>query len=259
MNTETAGKEDFWSLLRDLIFNVPHPVLTAVECFVALLVLATLVAAAWRTWTGDRIELGPVKLERSGAVHELRAAVEAISNDDKLKANVLWMFRDRLNEANAILRDGVTRASARGWCGGVLTDVATALSRGGYDRHRASLWIRAGGFLQMFNGNGFRQEALDEATLPLASIAGNVFRTAISYNSRDVGADAAFFPKPRSGRPYRSLLAVPVNARPGRTIATLCIDAEAQGYFDGDDEFFAGCFADLIALLVAQVVDGEDA
>jgi len=35
----------------------------------------------------------------------------------------------------------------------------------------------------------------------------------------------------------------------------LCIAAEARGYFDSDHEFFAGCFADLIALLVAQVVN----
>ncbi len=254
----TATEQDFWTLLHDLLFNVPHPILVVLAYATALLVVVALVGCAWRIWTGDRFEFGPLKLERSETAGHLQTALDEISNDDKLKANVLWIFRDRLNGANRIIRDGLERAPVRAWCGEVLTDVVTALSRGGHDRHRASLWVRGPAGLRMYNGNGFRQEAIDNATLPLDSIAGNVFRTGITYNSSDIDSDHAFYPKPRSGRPYQSLLAVPVKAPAGETIATLCIDAEAHGYFDGDDEFFASCFADLIALLLAQILTGVE-
>jgi hypothetical protein len=110
----------------------------------------------------------------------------------------------------------------------------------------------------MYDGLGFRQEAVDNARLPLTSIAGSVLQTGAAYTSLDVDGDKSFFPKPRSGQDYKSLLAVPVKTPWGKPIATLCVDAEAQGYFDSDHEFFAGCFADLIALLVAQVVTGDE-
>jgi GAF domain-containing protein len=254
MTPATPKEEDFWTLLHDLLFGVPTSVLAVVEYAIAFLVVFALVGCVVRIWKGDRFELGPLKLERAAAVQGLQDALEGLSNDDKLKANVLWIFRDRLNEASRILRDGVGDASVRVWCGNVLTDVATALSRGGYDRHRTSLWIRSGERLRMFNGVGFRQSAVDDATLPLTSIAGSVFQSGSAYRSSDVDADRAFHPKPRSGRPYQSLLSVPVRTPGGKTIAALCVDAESRGYFDADDEFFAGCFADLIGLLLAQVL-----
>jgi hypothetical protein len=253
VNTPTALQpQDFWTILHDLIFGVPPWLLAAIEYVVALFVLLAVVGSAVRIWKGDRIELGPLKLQRPEVVDGLERALEGVSNDDKLKYNVLWMFRDRLNEANRIVSDGLTERRVHAWTGGVLTDVASALSRGGYDRHRTSLWIRDGDHLKIFNGVGFRDEALALATLPLESIAGSVMRTGKTYNSADINADQSFFPKPRSGRPFQSLLAVPVKSPAGKTLAALCIDAESQGYFDSDDEFFATCFADLMSLLMSQ-------
>ncbi len=254
MNVAPLQKQDFWLFLHDLIFNIPAPVLSVVEYAVALLVVVGFIGCAARIWRGDRFEFGPVRIERAKIVDDLQTALRDMSRDDKLKGNVLWLVRDRLNEAKRIVRDGVDDGAVKSWCGEVLVDVATAMSRGGHDRHRASLWICGAGGLRMYNGNGFRQEAVERATLPLESIAGNVFVTGTSYNSIAVDADRAFFPKPRSGRAYQSLLSVPVKACSGKTIAILCVDAEARGYFDRDDEFFAGCFADLIALLVAQII-----
>ncbi|MBD5635887.1 MAG: GAF domain-containing protein [Candidatus Eremiobacteraeota bacterium] len=257
--TTTPPRQDAWSLLHDLIFSVPHAVLTALACATAVVLLAALVLGLIRIWRGDRVELGPFKIERPDMVESLQGALEGLSKDDKLKANVLWMFRDRLSEANRIVGCGIEREPVREWCAGILTDALTALSDGGHDRHRASLWVRAGDGMCMYSGLGFRQEALDRATLPLHSIAGNVVRTGTSHTTSDVRDDQAFAPKPRSGRQYRSLLTVPVKTPGGDTIAALCVDAEVPGYFDRDHVFFAECFADLIALLLAQVVIGEPA
>ena len=110
----------------------------------------------------------------------------------------------------------------------------------------------------MYQGMGFRQEAIENARLPLASVAGTILRTGMTHNTRDIDDDDAFSPKPRSGRAYKSLLAVPVRGPAGTAIAALCVDAEVAGYFDRDHEFFAGCFADLIAVLAAQVLSEDD-
>jgi hypothetical protein len=48
-----------------------------------------------------------------------------------------------------------------------------------------------------------------------------------------------------------------VQAKRGHTVAALCVDAEGQGYFDADHAFFVACFADLCALLIAQIIPGE--
>ena len=148
-----------------------------IEYFAAALVIAALAAFVVRMWRGDHIEIGPLKIERPGIVPGLKTSLEALSRDDRLKANVLWMFRERLNEANRIITDGIEEPAVRAWCRGVLTDIITALSEGGHDRHRASLWIGAGNVLEMYTGMGFRQEAVDAATLPRASIAGYVVQT----------------------------------------------------------------------------------
>ncbi len=259
MEAAQPDKKDPWALVYDLVFSVPHPLLVIVACVAAMLVLAAMATAVVRFWRGDRFEIGFIKVERPEIITELQTSLEAISKDDRLKKNVLWAFRERLNEASYIINNGIEEPAVTSWCRGVLTDIITALSEGGHDRHRASLWIRRGGSLRMYDGMGFRQEAVDFATLPPVSIAGNVLKTGTSYNSADVEADAAFSPKPRSGQAYRSLLAVPVKNPLGATIAALCVDAEAPGYFDSDHEFFANCFADLIALLVAQVVAGDPA
>jgi len=248
---------DLWGFLHDLIFGSPHPLLVIIEITTGLLVVAALLGVVVRFWKGDRIEIGPVKIDRPEIVRYLEASVDAIVKDDRLKKNVLWTFRERLNEATGIIIGGTDAPRVRTWCRGTLTDIITTLSEGGDDRHRASVWIKVSDRLQMYNGVGFRQDALDNATLPLDSIAGIIFQTGKSHNSKDVDGDNAFALKPRSGRPYKSLLAVPIRTPMGKTIAALCIDAEAQGYFDADHEFFASCFADLIALLVAQVITGD--
>jgi GAF domain-containing protein len=235
-----------------------HPALIVIAYLVAALLIAGMLAIVVRFWRGDRLEAGFITIERSEAVRTLQSSVDEISRDDRLKKNILWAFRERLNEANKIISDGIETRAVHHWCGGILTDTVTALSEGGHDRHRASLWVRRGDRLRMYVGLGFRQEAVDNARLPLTSIAGNVLQTGATYTSADVEGDKSFFPKPRSGPGYRSLLAVPVKTPYGRPIATLCVDAEAQGYFDSDHEFFAGCFADLVALLVAQVVIGDE-
>jgi GAF domain-containing protein len=254
----TQETKDLSALLYDLVFSVPHPVLIAIACTVAALAIAGLAAIVVRFWRGDRFEIGPIKIERPETVRDLQTSLEAISKDDRLKKNVLWAFRERLNQANAIIGDGIEEAAVLDWCRGVLTDTITALSEGGHDRHRASLWVRRGDRLLMYDGLGFRQDAIDNARLPPASIAGNVLQTGASYNSADIDDDKTFCPKPRSGPDYRSLIAVPVKSPlDGTPIAALCIDAEAPGYFDSDHEFFAGCFADLIAVLLAQVVTGD--
>jgi hypothetical protein len=258
VSTSTPDRDDPWTLLHDLVFSVPHPVLLALAYFTAMLLAVVLVGIVRRVWRGDRFEFGPLKLDRPDKFRSLEASLEALSIDDRLKANVLWVFRERLNEANRIIAYGIEAAAVRLWCRGVLIDVIVTLSAGGHDRHRASLWVRAGDVLRMYNGAGFRQEAVDNAMLPLASIAGNVLRNGTLCNSGNVERDPAFSPKPRSGPAYRSLLAVPVKTPLGKTIAALCVDAEGPGYFDDDDEFFAGCFADLIALLVAQVIAGDE-
>jgi hypothetical protein len=250
----TTQPQDFWNILHDLIFGVPPWLLAALEYGVALFVLVAVVGSAVRIWKGDRIEIGPLKIQRPAVADALERALEGLANDDKLKSNVLWMFRDRLNEANRIISDGLTERRVHAWTGGVLTDVASALSRGGYDRHRTSIWVRADNHLRIFNGVGFREEALALATLPLESIAGSVMRTGTPYNSADINTDRSFFPKQRSGRPFKSLLAVPVKNPAAKTLATLCIDAESQGYFDTDDEFLASCFADLMSLLISQII-----
>jgi hypothetical protein len=257
VDATTPENKDFWSLLYDLVFSVPHPVLVITACLVTALIIAGLLAVVVRFWRGDRFELGFIKIDRPQTVRSLQMSVEAISKDDRLKKNVLWAFRERLNEANVIIADGIEDEAVQRWCRGVLTDTITALSEGGHDRHRASLWVRHGALLRMYEGIGFRQEAVDRATLPPASIAGNVLITGTSYSSGDIDADHTFSPKPRSGPDYKSLLAVPVKSALGKTIGALCIDAEAPGYFDSDHEFFANCFADLIGLLVAQVVTGD--
>ena len=109
-----------------------------IEYFAAALVIAALAAFVVRMWRGDHIEIGPLKIERPGIVPGLKTSLEALSRDDRLKANVLWMFRERLNEANRIITDGIEEPAVRAWCRGVLTDIITALSEGGHDRHRAS-------------------------------------------------------------------------------------------------------------------------
>jgi GAF domain-containing protein len=258
VRTQTPETDDVWELLRDLLFSVPYPLLVTIACLVAVLLLAGLLAIVVRFWRGDRFELGFITIDRPEAMTSLRASLDAISKDDRLKKNVLWAFRERLNEANAIIGDGIETPAVHAWCRGILIDTVMALSEGGHDRHRASLWVRRGDRLSMYDALGFRQEAVDNARLPLASIAGGVLRTGALYRCADVEGDQSFFPKPRSSQGYRSLLAVPVKTPHGRPIATLCIDAEAPGYFDSDHEFFAGCFADLIALLVAQVVSGDE-
>jgi hypothetical protein len=257
MATTTADTSDGWAIVHDLIFGIPAPVLAAVDYLAVLLVIAALVGVVVRLWKGDRLELGPVVLERPELLRYLEESFELLGKDDRLKANVLWVFRERLNEANRIMIAGADELDVHAWCHGVLTDAVMTLSEGGHDRHRASLWIRVGDELRVFDGVGFRQEAIERATLPLASIAGNVLQTGTPYNSRDVDADNAFCPKPRSGQPYRSLLSVPVKTPLGGTVAALCVDAEARAYFDRDHEFFANCFADLTALLLAQVIPGD--
>jgi hypothetical protein len=254
----TPESKDLWGLLYDLLFSVPHPVLIAIAYVVAALIIAGLLAIVVRFWRGDRFELGFITIERPEAIRNLQTSVDAISKDDRLKKNVLWAFRERLNEANDIIAAGIEDPAVHSWCRGILTDTVTALSEGGHDRHRASLWVKCGDGLRMYDALGFRQEAVDNARLPLSSIAGSVLRTSATYTSTDVDDDKSFFPKPRSGQDYKSLLAVPVKTPWGRPIAALCVDAEAQGYFDSDHEFFAGCFADLIALLVAQVITGDE-
>jgi hypothetical protein len=258
VSTTTPDKDDPWTLLHDLLFTVPHPVLVGLAYLTAVLVAVVLIGVVMRVWRGDQFELGPLKLERPDKFRSLEASLEALSIDDRLKANVLWVFRERLNEANHIIAYGIEEPAVRAWCRGVLIDVIMALSAGGHDRHRASLWIRSGDVLRMYSGAGFRQEAVDKATLPLTSVAGNVLRNGTFCNTPNVEHDPAFAPKPRTGPAYRSMLAVPVKNPLGTTIAALCVDAEAPGYFDDDDEFFAGCFADLIALLVAQVITGDE-
>jgi hypothetical protein len=250
-------KPDPWTLLYALVFGVPHPVLVAVELLVALLVVAAVAAVVVRLWRGDRFAAGPLVIEHPQVIRELQLSIQAISRDDRLKANVLWAFRERLNEANRIISAGLEEAQVREWCRGVLTDALTALGEGGHDRHRASLWVRGDSGLRMYDGMGFRQEALDHARLPLASIAGGVLQTGTCHTSTDIDADASFCPKPRSGPDYQSLLAVPVKTPGGATISALCVDAEAPAYFDADHLFFAQCYADLIALLLAQVHAGE--
>ena len=258
LDVNTTEKPDALSIIRDLIFGESSWVLAIVEYTVALLFLGLVAAVVYRAWRGDRLECFGFKIERSEQARELKASLDEIDKDDKVKKNVLWMFRERLNEANAIISDGIEDWAVRHWCRGALTDIVTALSEGAHDRHRASLWIRHGDTLRMYNGMGFRQEAVDHATLPPASVAGNVLATGAKCNFGDVEREASFSPKPRSGQAYRSLLGVPVKTPDGRTIAALCVDAEAQGYFDSDHEFFASCFADLIALLLAQVVTGDE-
>jgi hypothetical protein len=252
----TEREINLWTLLHDLIFSSPHWILVGLAFLAALALIVALAGLVRRIWNGDRFEFGPVKIGGDERTRNLETSLAALSKDDRLKANVLWMFRERLNAANLIINDGIEAKAVRVWCRGVLTDIVTALSEGGHDRHRASIWVPDENELRIYNGIGFRQEALDNATLPSASIAGTVLRTGKSYKSIDVNDDASFSPKPRSGPSYRSLLAVPIKDPSGRTIAALCVDAEAQGYFDRDHEFFACCFADLIALLVAQVVTG---
>jgi len=256
---KTADANGAWDLVHDLVFGVPYAQLLVIEYLVAACVLSAFAALVVRIWRGDRFEAGPLKLERPDRVTTLETSVEAIGKDDRLKANVLWMFRERLSEANRIIGDGIDEDSVRRWCRGALVDVITALGDGGDDRHRASLWVRESDTLVMYEGMGFRQEAIDRATLPLASVAGTILATGVPHNTSDIDADEAFSPKPRSGRAYKSLLAVPVKSPTGTAIAALCVDAEASGYFDRDHEFFAGCFADLIALLATRVITGDDA
>jgi GAF domain-containing protein len=258
VKTQSPPAADPWQLLSDLLFSIPHPVLVTIAYLVAALLVAGLLAIVVRFWRGDRFEFGFITIERPEAVKTLQTSVDAISKDDRLKKNVLWAFRERLNEANEIVSDGIEIPAVRAWCRGILTDTVMALGEGGHDRHRASLWVRRGDQLSMYDALGFRQEAVDNARLPLTSIAGGVLQTGAVHTCADVESDKSFFPKPRSSQGYRSLLAVPVKTPYGRPIATLCIDAEAPGYFDSDHEFFAGCFADLIALLVAQVVSGDE-
>jgi hypothetical protein len=257
VKTPPPDTADPWGLLYDLLSSVPHPALVGIAYVVTALFVAGLLAIVVRFWRGDRFEVGFITIERPEAVKNLQTSVDAISKDDQLKKNVLWAFRERINEANAIIGDGIETPTVHTWCRGILTDTVTALSEGGHDRHRASLWVRHGNQLRMYDALGFRQAAVDNARLPLTSIAGSVLQTGTTYTSADVDGDKSFFPKPRSGQDYRSLLAVPVKTPHGRPIATLCVDAQAPGYFDSDHEFFAGCFADLIALLVAQVETGD--
>lgn len=249
---------DIWGFLHDLVFGSPRPLLLIIDVTTGLLVVGALCGLVVRCWNGDRIELGPLKIDRPELVRNLETSVDAIAKDDRLKKNVLWTFRERLHEATAVIVGGTDGPRVRTWSRGVLTDIITMLSEGGDDRHRASIWINVGDRLCMYNGVGFRRDALDNASLPIDSIAGTILRTGKSHNSRDVDDDNAFAPKPRSGRPYKSLLAVPIRTPIGKTIAALCIDAEAPAYFDADHEFFAGCFAELIALLLTVIVAGDE-
>ena len=140
----TPESKDLWGLLYDLLFSVPHPVLIAIAYVVAALIIAGLLAIVVRFWRGDRFELGFITIERPEAIRNLQTSVDAISKDDRLKKNVLWAFRERLNEANDIIAAGIEDPAVHSWCRGILTDTVTALSEGGHDRHRASLWVKCG-------------------------------------------------------------------------------------------------------------------
>jgi GAF domain-containing protein len=248
--------------LKDVLALLPKSTAGWVVFGVVFLVFLTAVIAVIRALTGHKVkifwfEFGSDNADHSACVqrtNDLQVLINKLSDDSQTKRNVIDALRELLHEVHPFVRrDGApSEADIKSFVNRALVCVATVVSKGAQDRHRAAVWIRDGNLPQfkMYEGLRFRREAISDARFAEDSLVGWVFSRGASYNCEDVALDKNFEAKPKATSAFSSVLCVPIRNIAGHTVAVLAIDAKAPRYFEQDHVFYVEAIAELIGIVL---------